>query len=175
MKKWINWLKTGEGGDERIEGINARTGYLSFILLIFLIAIRIILLFVGLMELSSPYVDLGILLFISFFHLGIRGLLGVGTTDLEREMKNPLLFYVISALIGGIVSAVIAFFSVQRFESNPNYLMAITLSFFLGSVISFLIGFLIRFIADNIANAKMKAELGENDEIQGQSKKDQHS
>jgi putative transcriptional regulator len=35
MKKWINWLKTGEGGDERIEGINARTGYLSFILLIF--------------------------------------------------------------------------------------------------------------------------------------------
>jgi hypothetical protein len=170
MNKWIQWLKTGEGGDERIEGINARTGYLSFIVLIFLIAIRIVLLFIGVKELSNPYVDVILLIFMSFFHLTIRGLLGVGATDVERDMKNPTLFYVIWSLVGGLVSAIISFFSVQRFESNPDYLLVISLSFLLGSAISFLIGFLIRFTGDRIAEAKMKEELGEEDRVSEKSK-----
>jgi hypothetical protein len=90
MKKWIHWFKTGEGGDERVRGINARSGLLSFFLLILLLAIRSVLVRIGFEELSSPDVDVYIIIFISAFFILINALLGASLKDEIREMKNPI-------------------------------------------------------------------------------------
>jgi ABC-type branched-subunit amino acid transport system permease subunit len=164
MKKWIHWFKTGEGGDERVRGINARSGLLSFSLLILLLAIRSVLVRIGFEELSSPDVDVYIIIFISAFFILINALLGASLKDEIREMKNPSLYYVIITLTGGITAALGAYFTTQRYASEQYYWFIIALVFLVGCAGGFLLGFLIRFIGDQIALAKNKKDLGEEED-----------